>query len=107
MDFISDSIASRQLAASVAFIASHYVVGSPTSVKNKSREYLSNGCDNRSDRRGTTGLAGSSAIVLCTSELGSSDPIGLIVALLLGFSSDTAPLVLRGLVDREDDLVLC
>jgi hypothetical protein len=83
MEFISDSIASRQLAASVAFIASWYIVGSPASVKNKPREYLSDGCDNRSDRCETTGLAGSGAIVLRTCELGLSDLVGQIVALLL------------------------
>jgi hypothetical protein len=33
MEFISDSIASHQLAASVAFIASRYVIGSSASVK--------------------------------------------------------------------------
>jgi hypothetical protein len=107
IEFISDSIASCQLAASITFIASRYVIGSPTSVKNKPGKYLSGGCDSRSDRRGMTGLAGSSAIVLHTSELGSSDPVGLIVALLLGFSSGTAPSVLKGLADREADLVCC
>jgi hypothetical protein len=54
-----------------------------------------------------TRLAGSSAIVLHTSELGSSDPVGLIVALLLEFSVSTAPSVLRGLADRETDLMCC
>jgi hypothetical protein len=107
MELISDSIASHQLAASIAFIASRYVVGSPASLKNKQGEYLSGGCDSRSDRRRTIGLAGSSAIVLRTSELGSSDPVGLILALLLGFSSVTAPSVLRGLANRESDLVCC
>jgi hypothetical protein len=107
IEFISDSIASRQLAASVAFIASRYVVGSPVFVKNKPGEYLSGGCDSHSDRRGMTGLAGSSAIVLRTSELCSSHPVGLIVALLLGFSLGTAPSVLRGFVDCEVDLVCC
>jgi hypothetical protein len=107
MEFISDSIAGRQLAASVAFMASRYVVGSPAFVKNKPGEYLSDGCDSLSDPRGMTGLAGSSAIVLRTFELGSFDPVGLIVALLLGFSLGTAPSVLRGLADRETDLVCC
>jgi hypothetical protein len=107
MEFISDSIESRQLAASVALIASWYVLGSPASVKNNPGENLSGGYDNRSDRRGTTGLTSSSAIVLRTSEHGSSDPVGLIVALLLGCSSDTAPSLLRGLADREADLVCC
>jgi hypothetical protein len=73
-----------QQVASVAWIASRYVVGSPASVKNKPGENLSGGYDSRSDRRETTGLAGSSAIVLRTSELGSSNPVGQIVALLLG-----------------------
>jgi hypothetical protein len=84
MEFIFDSIASRQLAASVASIASRYVIGSPVSVKNKPGEYLSGGCDSRSDRRATTGLAGSGAIVLRTCELVSSDLVGPVVALLLG-----------------------
>jgi F0F1-type ATP synthase assembly protein I len=52
-----------------------------------------------------TGLAGSGTIVLRASELCSSDPVELIVALLLGFSSGTVPSVLRGLADRETDLV--
>jgi hypothetical protein len=39
MEFISDSIASWQLAASVASIASCYVVGSPASLKNRPGEY--------------------------------------------------------------------
>jgi hypothetical protein len=90
MEFNFDSIASCQLAASVDFIASRYVVGSPTSVQNKPREYLSGGCDSRCDGRGTTRLAGSSVIVPRLSKLGSSDPIELIVALLLGCSSVTA-----------------
>jgi hypothetical protein len=84
MESISHPIASRQLAASVAFIASRYVIGSPVSVKNKPGEYLSGGCDSRSDRQGTAGLAGSGAIILRTCKLGSSDPVGQIVALLLG-----------------------
>jgi hypothetical protein len=105
MEFISDSIASCQLAASVALIASWYVVGSPASIKNKPGENLSRGCDSRSDQQGTTGLAGSSVIVLRTSKLVSSNPVGLIVALLLGCSSDTAPSVLRGLTNSEADLV--
>jgi hypothetical protein len=84
MEFISDSIASRQLAASVAWIASRYIVGLPASVRNKLGENLSGGCDSRSDQQGTLGLAGSSAIVLHTFELGLSDPVGPIVALLLG-----------------------
>jgi hypothetical protein len=72
MEFIFDFIASCQLAAFVALIASLYVVGSPASVKNKLGEYLSGGCDNLSDRHGMIGLAGSGAIVLRTSEVGSS-----------------------------------
>jgi hypothetical protein len=107
MEFISDSIASRQLAAFVAFIVSRYVIGSPASVKNKPGEYLLGGCDSPSNRRGMTGLAGSSAIILRTSQLGSSDLIGLIVALLLGLSSGTTPSVLRGLAGPEANLVCC
>jgi hypothetical protein len=105
MEFISDSIASRQLVASVALIGSRYVVGSPASMKNKPGEYLSGGCDSHFNRCGMIGLASSSAIILNMSELCSSDLVRLIIALLLGFSSSTAPSVLRGLADCEDDLV--
>jgi hypothetical protein len=49
MEFISDSIASRQLAASVAWTTSRYVVGSLASVRNKPGENLSGGCDSRYD----------------------------------------------------------
>jgi hypothetical protein len=84
MEFISDSIASRQLASSVAWIASQYVMGSPASVRNKPGENLSGGCESNFDRRGTIGLASYGAIVLRTFEHVSSDPIGPIVPLLLG-----------------------
>jgi hypothetical protein len=107
MEFMSYSIASFQLAVSVALIASLYVVGSPASVKNRPGEYLSGGCDNRSDRRGTTGLAASGAVVLRTSELGSKELAGSVVGVVLRFSAGRAPSVLRGLADREADLVCC
>jgi hypothetical protein len=105
MEFISDSIVSCQLAAFVASIPSLCVVGSPVSMRNKPGKYLSGGWDSLSYRCGMTGLAGSSAILLHTFELGSSDPIGVIVDLLLECSASMAPSVLRGLADRKADLV--
>ena len=52
MEFISDSIASSQLEASVALIASLYVVGSLESEKNNLGEYLSSGRVSLSDLQG-------------------------------------------------------
>jgi hypothetical protein len=85
MEFISDSIASHKLAASVAWKTSRYVVGSPASIRNKPGENVSGGCDSRSDQRGTTRLDGSGATVLRMFEHGSSDLVRqIVIALLLG-----------------------
>jgi hypothetical protein len=77
MEFLLDSIASYQLASSLASIASLYVVGSPASVNNKPGEYLFGSCDNLFDQRGMTGLAGSGAAILHTSKLGSAEWLDL------------------------------
>jgi hypothetical protein len=108
MEFISDSkFASCQLVASVALIASLYVVGSPAKVKNQLGEYLSGGYDSLYDQGGMTRLASSSVVVLRMSELGSSEVVGSGVALLLGFSGSRSPSVLRESAGHEADLVCC
>jgi hypothetical protein len=106
MEFIFESIASFQLATSVAPIASLYVVGSLASMKRRLGENRSGGRDSLSDRCGKTGLAGSSAVVLCTSELVSAKLVGSSIVGLLGFGV-TAPSILRGWADREANLVCC
>ena len=60
MECISDSITSCQFATSVVLIASLYVVGSPESIKNAPREYLSDNRDSLWDLRSKTGLVSSS-----------------------------------------------
>jgi hypothetical protein len=107
MDFILDSFTSCQLEASVASIASLYVVGSLTSVKKRLREYFSGGCDSLYDQHAMTRLAGSSAVKLHTSERSSAELAESVVAVLLGFCVGITPFVLRGLADSEADLVCC
>jgi hypothetical protein len=54
-----------------------------------------------------TGIVGSGAVVLRTSEHGSAELAGCVVAALLRFSAGMTPSVLRGLADHEADLVCC
>ena len=56
MECISDSIARCHVAKSANADPFSYDVGSPASVKKIPGEYLSGGCDSRSDLRGMTGL---------------------------------------------------
>ena len=67
MEFISNSIASRQLAELAVVETSLYVVGLPKSIKKRSGKYLLGGYNSFSDQRGKTRLAGLDTVVLGTS----------------------------------------
>ena len=56
MECLSDSIVRCHVVESADADASLYDVGSSVLVKNIQGEYLSEGCDSRSDLRGMTGL---------------------------------------------------
>jgi hypothetical protein len=104
IEFISDSIANCQLAASVALIAFVYVVGLLASVKKRLGENRSGGCNSLSDQCVKTRLAGSSVVVLRTSELISVELARSAAVGLLGFGV-IVPSVLGGWADHEADLV--